>query len=54
MQNQHVLRGITSQPVSAPVRETTDEALVALIADGDKRAMQVLYARQRSSLHGLS
>jgi len=45
MQNQHVLRGITSQPVSAPVGETTDEALVALIADGDKRAMQVLYAR---------
>jgi hypothetical protein len=53
MQNQHVLRGITSQPVSAPVGDT-DEALVALIADGDKRAMQVLYARQRSSLHGLS
>jgi RNA polymerase sigma-70 factor (ECF subfamily) len=45
MQNQVVLRGIASQPVSAPVRETTDEALVALIADGDKRAMQVLYAR---------
>ena len=27
------------------VQETTDEALIGLIADGDKRAMQVLYAR---------
>src|SRR6476646_8059996 len=45
MQNQYVLRDIASQHVSAPVRETTDEALIGLIADGDKRAMQVLYAR---------
>ena len=27
------------------VPETSDEALIGLIADGDKRAMQVLYAR---------
>ena len=45
MQTEYVLRDIASQHVSAPVRETTDEALIALIADGDKRAMQVLYAR---------
>jgi RNA polymerase sigma-70 factor, ECF subfamily len=45
MQTEYVLRDIASQHVSAPVRETTDEALIGLIADGDKRAMQVLYAR---------
>src|SRR5882724_4079960 len=45
MQTEYVLRDVASQHVSAPVRETTDEALIGLIADGDKRAMQVLYAR---------
>ena len=45
MQTEYVLRDIASQHVSAPVRETSDEALIGLIADGDKRAMQVLYAR---------
>jgi RNA polymerase sigma-70 factor (ECF subfamily) len=45
MQNQYALRDVASQSVSAPVRETTDEALIAFIANGDKRAMQVLYAR---------
>src|SRR6266481_4535612 len=45
MQNQYVLRDVASPHFKAPVRETTDEALIGLIADGDKRAMQVLYAR---------
>jgi len=45
MQTEYVLRDIASSHVSAPVRETTDESLIGLIADGDKRAMQVLYAR---------
>jgi len=41
-----VLRGgVASPPVRAPVQETSDEALIELIAEGDKRAMQVLYAR---------
>src|ERR1700682_792972 len=45
MQTEYVLRDIASQHFSAPVRETTDDALIGLIAEGDKRAMQVLYAR---------
>src|SRR5437899_7163266 len=45
MQNQYVLRDVPSPHVTAPVQETSDEALIELIADGDKRAMQVLYAR---------
>src|ERR1041384_5691881 len=45
MQNQYVLRDIASPHLRAPAQETSDEALVSLIADGDKRAMQVLYAR---------
>src|SRR5919204_1912803 len=45
MQNQFVLRDLASPHLRAPAQETSDEALIALIADGDKRAMQVLYAR---------
>ncbi len=45
MQNQYVLRDIASPHLGAPAQGTSDEALIRLIADGDKRAMQVLYAR---------
>jgi RNA polymerase sigma-70 factor (ECF subfamily) len=46
MQIGYALRDIASAARAKPsVPETSDEALVGLIADGDKRAMQVLYAR---------
>src|SRR5438477_3264134 len=45
MQNQYVLRDFASPHLRSPAQETSDGALVGLIADGDKRAMQVLYAR---------
>src|SRR5215467_10827650 len=45
MQSGYVLRDYASPHFRAPVQETSDAALVGLIADGDKRAMQVLYAR---------
>ena len=45
MQTGYVLRDIASPHFRAPVQDTSDEALIGLIADGDKRAMQVLYAR---------
>lgn len=45
MQTEYVLRDYASPHFRAPVQETSDGALVGLIADGDKRAMQVLYAR---------
>jgi RNA polymerase sigma-70 factor, ECF subfamily len=45
MQNQYVLRDVASPHFRAPAQDTSDEALIDLIADGDKRAMQVLYAR---------
>src|SRR6201988_2502826 len=45
MQTGYVLRDIASPHFRAPAQETSDEALIGLIADGDKRAMQVLYAR---------
>jgi RNA polymerase sigma-70 factor (ECF subfamily) len=45
MQSGYVLRDIASPHFRAPVQETSDEALIGLIAEGDKRAMQVLYAR---------
>src|SRR2546422_4737463 len=45
MQTGYVLRDVASPHVRSPVQETSDEALIELIADGDKRAMQVLYAR---------
>ena len=45
MQTQYVLRDVAPPNFRAPVQDTSDETLVGLIADGDKRAMQVLYAR---------
>src|SRR5437588_8403515 len=46
MQPGYVLRGGVASPrVRASVQETSDNALIGLIAEGDKRAMQVLYAR---------
>jgi RNA polymerase sigma-70 factor (ECF subfamily) len=45
MQTGYALRDIASTQARISVPETTDEALIAAIADGDKRAMQVLYAR---------
>jgi RNA polymerase sigma-70 factor, ECF subfamily len=45
MQTGYALRQIAPPRVRAAVQETSDEALVQLIADGDKRAMQVLYGR---------
>ena len=45
MQTECVLRDIAPPRLRAPVQETSDEKLISLIADGDRRAMQVLYAR---------
>jgi RNA polymerase sigma-70 factor, ECF subfamily len=45
MQTQYVLRDVAPPHFRAPVADTSDETLIELIADGDKRAMQVLYAR---------
>src|SRR4029453_4231536 len=45
MQTQYVLRDVAPPHFRAPVQDTSDETLIELIADGDKRAMQVLYAR---------
>ncbi len=45
MQSGYALRDIAPPRVRACVPETSDEALIGLIADGDKRAMQVLYGR---------
>jgi RNA polymerase sigma-70 factor (ECF subfamily) len=45
MQTGFALRGIAPPRLRAPVQDTSDETLIGLIADGDKRAMQVLYAR---------
>jgi RNA polymerase sigma-70 factor (ECF subfamily) len=45
MQTECVLGGTAAVRVRASVPETSDEALIGLIAGGDKRAMQVLYCR---------
>ena len=45
MQTGFVLRDIAPPHLRAPVQDTSDGTLIGLIADGDKRAMQVLYAR---------
>jgi RNA polymerase sigma-70 factor, ECF subfamily len=45
MQLEYALRDVASPHFRAPVQETSDEALIELIAGGDKHAMQVLYAR---------
>jgi RNA polymerase sigma-70 factor (ECF subfamily) len=51
MQTGYVLRDIASPHFRVPVQETSDEALIGLIADGDKRAMQALYARHSERLY---
>ena len=45
MQTGYVLRDVAPPHLRAPVQDASDEALIERIADGDKRAMQVLYAR---------
>ena len=45
MQTGYVLRDIAPRHLRASVQETSDETLIGLIAEGDKRAMQILYAR---------
>jgi RNA polymerase sigma-70 factor (ECF subfamily) len=45
MQTGFALREVAQRPLRAAVQDSSDEALLALIAKGDKRAMQVLYAR---------
>jgi RNA polymerase sigma-70 factor, ECF subfamily len=45
MQTGYALRDIAPPHLRAPVQETSDETLIGLIAAGDKRSMQVLYAR---------
>jgi RNA polymerase sigma-70 factor, ECF subfamily len=45
MQTEYVLRDIAPPRLRAPVQDSSDDALIGLIAEGDKRAMQVLYAR---------
>jgi hypothetical protein len=45
MQTGYVLREIALPHFRAPVQESSDNALIGLIADGDKSAMRVLYAR---------
>ena len=51
MQTGYVLRDIASPHFRVPVQETSDEALIGLIADGEKRAMQALYARHSERLY---
>ena len=51
MQTGYALRDIASPHVRAPVQETSDEALIELIADGDKLAMHALFARHRTSIY---
>jgi len=45
MQTGFVLRDIAPPHSRAPIQDASDETLIERIAAGDKRAMQVLYAR---------
>jgi RNA polymerase sigma-70 factor (ECF subfamily) len=45
MQTGFVLRDVAPPRLRAPIQDSSDDALIGLIAEGDKRAMQVLYAR---------
>jgi RNA polymerase sigma-70 factor, ECF subfamily len=45
MQTGYALREAAQRSLRPAVQDSSDEALIALIAKGDKRAMQVLYAR---------
>jgi len=51
MQTEYVLRDIAPPRLRAPVQDSSDETLISLIADGDKRAMQVLYARHNVKVY---
>jgi RNA polymerase sigma-70 factor, ECF subfamily len=51
MQTEYVLRDIAPPHLRAPVQDSSDEMLISLIADGDKRAMQVLYARHNVKVY---
>ena len=51
MQTEYVLRDIAPPHLRAPVQNSSDETLISLIADGDKRAMQVLYARHNVKVY---
>ena len=51
MQTEYVLRDIAPPHLRAPVQDSSDETLISLIADGDKRAMQVLYARHNVKVY---
>jgi len=51
MQTEYVLRDIAPPHLRAPVQDSSDETLISLIADGDKRAMQVLYARHNIKVY---
>jgi RNA polymerase sigma-70 factor (ECF subfamily) len=45
MQTECVLRDVAQPRLRTPVQETSDQELISSIADGDRRAMQMLYAR---------
>jgi hypothetical protein len=45
MQIAYALRGLASPRARAALQESSDEASIGLIAEGDKRAMRVLHAR---------
>jgi RNA polymerase sigma-70 factor (ECF subfamily) len=45
MQTGLVLRDIAPPHARAPIQDASDDTLIERIAEGDKRAMQVLYAR---------
>ena len=51
MQTEYVLRDIAPPHLRAPVQDSSDDMLISLIADGDKRAMQVLYARHNVKVY---
>src|SRR5262245_21072283 len=51
MQIELVLRDRASAHFKPSVHGTSDEALIGLIAEGDKRAMQVLYARHNVKVY---
>ncbi len=51
MQTEYVLRDIAPLHLRAPVQDSSDDMLISLIADGDKRAMQVLYARHNVKVY---
>jgi len=51
MQTEYVLRDIAPPHLRAPVQDSSDETLISLIADGNKRAMQVLYARHNVKVY---